>query len=142
MRRLPCVPGVARRDDALASQRLAGELADDPSLRHDKHAVAQVRQLLRVGGYDQHRHALARQVADEPMDLGPRADVDAARGLVENEHFRLRLQPTSDDDLLLIAAAQPPDRRLGAGVFDREVADGALGERLAAAAADEAAESG
>ena len=71
------------------------------------------------------------------MNLGPRAHVDAARGLIENEHFRPGRQPSGDDDFLLIAAAQPPDRRLGAGRFDREVANGALGERLPAAAADE-----
>ena len=71
------------------------------------------------------------------MNFGPRADVDAARRLIENEHLRPGRQPSGDDDFLLIAAAQPPDRRLGAGRFDRKVANGALGERLPAAAADE-----
>ena len=63
------------------------------------------------------------------MNFGPRAHVDAARWLVEDENFRLRLQPPGDDDLLLIAAAQPPDWRLGAARLDRETANGALGER-------------
>ena len=121
----------------LAGQRLAGQLADDPAFGHDEHPVAQVRQFLGLGGYDEHRHALARKVADQTMNFGACADVDAARRFVENEHFGPRRQPSGDDHLLLVAAAQSSDRRFGAGRLDREVANGAVGERLSAAAADE-----
>ena len=71
------------------------------------------------------------------MNFGPRADVDAASRLVQDENFRPRRQPPRDDDLLLIAAAQTSDGRLGAGRLDRKVANGALGERFPATAADE-----
>ena len=134
MRRFALCPGVARRDDGVARQRAAGEFADDQPLRHDQDAVAKIRQFLRVGGDDEDRHALARQPANELMDFRAGADIDAARRFVENEHFRLRLQPASDDDLLLIAAAEPPDRRLDAGVLIASVADRPLDQRGCAGA--------
>src|ERR1700688_2782173 len=103
--------GVARRDDPMSGEGLAGEFAHNPPLRHDKHAITKIGKLFRFGGYDEHRHAASGESADKPMDFGAGADVDAARGLIKDEHVRLRLQPSSDDDLLLVAAAQLADRR-------------------------------
>ncbi len=48
------------------------------------------------------------------MDLGAGADIDAARRLVEDEDSRRAHQPSAEQDLLLVAAAQPADRRLDA----------------------------
>ena len=117
----------------MSGQGLAGEFAHNPPLGHDKHAIAEIGELFRFGGYDENRHAAAGESADKPMDFGAGADVDAARGLVQNQHLRLRLQPSSDDDLLLVAAAQLADRRLYVCRLDRKVADRPLGEPLAAA---------
>ena len=46
----------------------------------------------------------------ELVDLGARADVDAARRLVQNQHGRIGEQPFSEHDLLLVAAAEARDR--------------------------------
>ena len=63
------------------------------------------------------------QVVD--LDLG--ADVDAARGLVEDEDARVAGQPLAEHHLLLIAAAQQPHllRRRG---LDAEILDDRFGE--------------
>ena len=78
----------------LAGQRVAGQLADNPAFRHDERSVAQVRQFLGLGGYDKHRHAFSSKIADQTMNFGPCAHVDAASRLVQNEHFGLRRQPS------------------------------------------------
>ena len=39
---------------------------------------------------DQHGHALRGKVADQAVDLAARADIDAARRLVEDQHLRRR----------------------------------------------------
>ena len=114
----------------MARDLVARELAHDPPFRHDQHAVAQIGQLIGFRGYDQHRHATLGQRADEAVDFGACADVDAARRLIENEHLGPRLQPTPDHDFLLIAATELSDRNIDARGLDREVADGALGQRL------------
>ena len=46
------------------------------------------------------------QFVDELMHLDLRADIDAARRLVEDQHLGVRLQPLADDDLLLIATRE------------------------------------
>src|SRR4051812_44508336 len=69
------------------------------------------------------------------MDLGTRADIDAARRLVEDQHMRRALQPAADHHLLLVAAAQPADRRIDARRADRNRAyGGASHARLSLAA--------
>ena len=49
---------------------------------------------------------VADELGDQPVDLGLRADVDAARGLVEQQHAALAQQPAREHDLLLVAARQ------------------------------------
>jgi hypothetical protein len=53
-----------------------------------------------------HGVALRRQVADQVVDLGLGADVDAARRFVHDQHLGVHRQPFADDDLLLVAARQ------------------------------------
>ena len=60
------------------------------------------------------RRALVGEPADQPVDLGLGADVDALRRLVEDDDARLERQPFAEHDLLLVAAAERRDRR-----FDR-----------------------
>ena len=45
-------------------------------------------------------------VAQDRVDRGARADVDALGRLVEDQHLRLQQQPARDDDLLLHAAGE------------------------------------
>ena len=53
------------------------------------------------------------EVADDPVDLGLRRDVDAARRLVEQQHAALVQQPAREHDLLLVAAREQPDDAVG-----------------------------
>ena len=62
------------------------------------------------------------QLGHQLEDLGLRADVDAARRLVEQQHPRLGEQRLAEHDLLLVAAAQRGDRRAGPLRLDRDVA--------------------
>ena len=52
----------------------------------------------------------AGQLAHQPVDLRLRADVDALRRLVEDDHRRLGRQPPRQRDLLLVAAGEVADR--------------------------------
>ena len=47
-----------------------------------------------------------REVGDQAIDLGLRADVDAAGRLVEQQHLAVAHQPAREHDLLLVAARQ------------------------------------
>ena len=58
-----------------------------------------------AGGHDD-RHALGRETSDQRVNLRLRADVDAARGFVEQQDFRVGQEPAREDALLLI----PPER--------------------------------
>ena len=55
-----------------------------------------------------------RELADQVVDAGLGADVDAARRLVEDQDLRLRLQPLGEHDLLLVAAREEAHLLLGA----------------------------
>ena len=57
------------------------------------------------------RRALVSEPANEAMDLGLGADVDALRGFIEEHDARLERQPFAEHDLLLISAAECRDRR-------------------------------
>ena len=46
------------------------------------------------------------ELIDHLVDLGLRADVDAAGRLVEDQHAGSGVQPLAEDDLLLVAARQ------------------------------------
>ena len=50
-----------------------------------------------------------RELVDQAVDLGLRADVDPARRLVEDEDLRSGRQPAGQHDLLLVAARQLAD---------------------------------
>ena len=88
----------------------AGQFAGDAALPHHQDAVGHLRQLGHLGTDHQDGGAGARQF--DPSLRRPRlcAHVDAARGLVEQEHPRSAEQPLRDHDFLLIAAAQPARR--------------------------------
>src|SRR5205823_1169555 len=49
------------------------------------------------------------------------ADVDAPRGIIEQQHLRPRLKPAADDALLLVAAAQAGDRCSQTGRLDGQL---------------------
>ena len=77
------------------------------------HAGAQPLQLGAVRGAHDGGRALRRRQVDEAVDVGLRPDVDALRRLVEHEHPRRAAEPAGHDDLLLVAARELADDRLG-----------------------------
>ena len=113
-------PAIACMIDALVDVALElGHL--DPVAQHDD-PVAGAQDLLELGRDEHARLAVLGQREDEPLDLGLGADVDAARGLVEDQDLRVRRQPAGEDDLLLVAAAQVADQLVGVRRRDLEQA--------------------
>ena len=106
--------GHRRRDDALLGDLVARQRGDDVPAGHDEDLVAEALELLGVGGGDDDRDAVADDLAQDPVDLGPGADVDALGGLVGDQDRRVGQQGPGDDDLLLVAAREGSDRRLDA----------------------------
>ena len=105
------VGATAWRRSSRSVASLALDLRHDLALAHDEDARADVHELLELRRDDEHAEARLRQVADDPVDLGLRRDVDAARRLVQQEHAALVQQPACEHDLLLVAARQEPDDR-------------------------------
>src|SRR6185312_6638222 len=87
----------------------AVDLAGDPALahRHDPIADRQHFGQFRRNGDD--RDAPLRHLEEEIVHLDLRADVDAARRLVDDQHFRLQGEPAGEHHLLLIAAGKITD---------------------------------
>ena len=56
----------------------------------------------------------AGELADQLVDVGLGADVDASGRLVEDQHRRLDVEPLGEHHLLLVAARQVADRRRSA----------------------------
>src|SRR5688572_26615419 len=96
--------GLARDDleDVADREVVVGTLVDLAAVAHDDHAVTEPEDLLQLGGDEHDRHALAGELGDQLLDLGLGADVDAAGGLVEDQHLRLRDQPPGEQHLLLV----------------------------------------
>jgi hypothetical protein len=85
------------------------QLAADAALAHDDYAIAHAQDFRQLGGDHHDRLALIGQAAQQLVDFGLRADVDAAGRLVEEQNIAVARQPLGDDDLLLIASRQEPD---------------------------------
>ena len=100
--------GSARRelDDALLGRLGARELARGPSLAHHDDAVRHAEQLRQLRRDEEDREALRREAVDERVDLGPRADVDAAGRLVEQQDALVLEQRAREQQLLLVAAGE------------------------------------
>ena len=62
------------------------ELVNNPAAIHDEHAVHQVDHLGYFGEVQQHRAAGTRVVVDQHVDLVLGTDVDAARGIEQQQH--------------------------------------------------------
>ena len=104
-----CAWPVAARTTDSSSASVARELAGDPALVHDQHAVGHPEHLGQLGGDHQHREALARELGHQAVHLGLGADVDAARRLVDDQDLRAGGEPLAEHDLLLVAARQEAD---------------------------------
>src|SRR6476661_4094376 len=106
--------GLARDglEDVADADVVVDALVDLAAVAHHDEPVAEPQHLLELGGDEDHRHALGRELGDLGLDLRLGADVDAARGLVEDEDLGLRDQPAGQEHLLLVATRQVAHERL------------------------------
>src|SRR6185437_16484336 len=85
-----CLPSVNRRvHDLLFGRLQRRELLDNLTLPADQDSVRQRQYLRQIGGDHDHRLAFVGEAVDQLVNLDDRADIDAARGLVENDEVRL-----------------------------------------------------
>src|SRR5215212_5257637 len=82
------------------------EFPRDLAVAHHQDAVAQRKQLLGLAGDDEHALAASREAVDDLVDVGAGPDVDPLGGLVEHHEVGIGFQPLSQNDLLLVAAAE------------------------------------
>ena len=68
-------------------------------------------------------------LVDELIDFVLPTDIDAACGLVKNNHLGVALQPLGQHNLLLVAAGERAGRLVEPGEFDLQFADVCL-ERI------------
>ena len=88
------------------------KLTGNSAARHDDDAVCVSQSFLEVGGREHDAQSVARQSAHDAKDLRLRADVDAARGLVEQDQVGFGQQALADHDLLLVPPTQRRDFHL------------------------------
>ena len=100
----------------LASRRR--HFADDAPFVHDVDAVGDAEQFGHLRRDDDDRLTLRGEPRDDRVDLVFRADVDAARRLVEDQHFRIGEQPFRQHHLLLVAAGKIAGHLVDAGCAD------------------------
>ena len=103
---------------------LRGALGHEATLVQDADAIRQPRGLVEVVRREQDRRVvLVTQIADECLHLSLAPDVEAGRGLVEEQQHRRRQKRASDRDLLLHAARELLERLRHASVLDAEPAE-------------------
>ncbi len=97
-------------------------LHDTPA-RHVQDAVGVVMHFRDFVGDQQDRQALVGEVADDLVDAGAGADIDAHRRAIEDQKLRFGGQPFGQHHPLLVAARKRRDRILGLADLDAEFGD-------------------
>jgi len=105
---------------------------------HDGQRVAHAQQFRQVTGDPEDGLALGGQLADEGVDVGLGAHVDAARRLVQEQHVGLLMQQPRQRHLLLVPAREARNRLVGPLRADAEAPDPLAGRLACAAAAQQA----
>ena len=90
--------------DLLLGHVGAGQFADDVATREDHDAVAQPLEFQHVGGHDHDRRAAVGDVAQDAIDFGAGADIDAGGWLLGENYRCVRKQRAGENDFLLVAA--------------------------------------
>ena len=85
----------------------------DPAAVEDEGPVANLRDLLEISRDNQDRRAGLEGDVEQFVDLDPRPDVDAGGRVTEDVDLAADVEPTPDDDLLLIAAGEKFDWQVG-----------------------------
>ena len=115
----------------------ARQRADDGAIAQDDDPVRTLHDLLELRRDQNDRQPRFGQIADQALDLGLGADVDAARWIVEEQHPWLEAQDAGEQDLLLVSAGQLADPLIGARRLDPQAAHERLDERVLPALRDE-----
>ena len=118
---------VTHFDDPRLGYVVPREFANDMALAHLHDPVGEDRQFLDIRRNNNDADAAPRQFAEGLVNLLARADVDAARRLVEDQKFGARTQPSRDQRFLLVATREVPDLGRRARGLDAEVLDQAAG---------------
>src|ERR1700678_214697 len=80
-----------------------------PSLGHHQDAVGKSQKFQQVGRDQKNGASRGRELADHVVVLSLRADVDAARRLIQNKNGRLGQEPARKNRLLLVTAREHAD---------------------------------
>ena len=96
------------------------QIGDRPAVAQNEDAVRALDDLLELRRDHQHAEPLVGELADQRLDLGLGADVDAACRLVENQQLRIGAEPARQQHLLLVAAGELADLLLDARGLDGE----------------------
>ena len=108
---------AVRRPKEGALVGLAGRhLGNDFAREQDDRAVTDQAYFRQLGCEQEHGRTRIGQLSQEPVDLMLGADIDAARRIKAKQSLKARGDPSRNDHLLLIAAAQPPQFGARAGV--------------------------
>jgi hypothetical protein len=87
---------------------------------HHADAVAHGHQFAQVARHHQQRAAGVGHAVELGVEVGARAHVHAARGLVEQQHLAFAVQPAREHHLLLVAAAERGHRLFDAARADAQ----------------------
>ena len=79
-----------QRQQVIDGEVLVGQVGDLAPVAQDHDPVAEAQHLLEFGGDEQHAHPVLGEADDQFLDLGLRADVDAAGGFVEDQQLAAR----------------------------------------------------
>ena len=104
---MPCHVGSPAPDPFLR-RLVRRQLAGHATLAHHHDAVAHAQDLRQLRGNHDDRLALVGERSQKLVDLALGADVDAARGLVEEQDIAIAIEPFGDHDLLLVATRKQP----------------------------------
>ncbi len=110
-------------DDSVRRRVRARELGRNPSVAHHEDAVRHAEHFGKIARNHHDRRAARGQLEHELVDLRFRADVDAARRLVEKKDARVPEQPFCEHDLLLRSARKVAHELFGAWRFDLQLVD-------------------
>ena len=130
---------MTRSSTPCSSISVAGVVVEDAAVGDDEHAVGEAEHLLDLARHHDDRGAGVGEAADEGVDLGAGADVDAAGRLVEQQHPGAVHEPAGEHDLLLVAAGEGAGGAVGVGRPQLEGLDLLAGHRALAALVEHAA---
>ena len=96
-------------DDRLGGEFRSRDLREDLLVAEDEHAVDEFDEFIDLAREHHDAHAVGAEPLERRVDLALRHDVDAPRGIVQQEHLRIGREPACEDHLLLAATGEARD---------------------------------